>query len=144
MITILPMLAFVCLTPSEDLEIAKHQGTWRVVSFMLDGVETPKEIANSIVRVVEGDHVTWKREGKSFAGTTMILDAGTDPKSIDVIADGGPLKDQKVPGIYKLDGETLTICMAGPNQPRPKDFQAEKGTRLTLMIFKRETNKVPK
>lgn len=116
----------------------RHQGTWLVNSFIMDGTEAASEVVGSIRRIVEGDHVVWKRDGKSFAGTTVELDPTPDPKAIDVIPDGGKLKDKRVLGIYKLDGDILTICMASPKQDRPKEFTAKKGSGKTLMTFKRE------
>ena len=40
-------------------------------------------------------------------------------------------------GIYKIDKDTLTLCMADPDLPRPREFKAEKGSKHTLMVFKR-------
>jgi uncharacterized protein (TIGR03067 family) len=120
-------------------ELGRHQGAWRVTSFISDGVQSPPEVARSIVRVVEGDHVVWKRGGKSFAGTTVELDPVSEPKAIDVIPDGGRSRGKRVPGIYKFDGDELIICMAGPDQDRPKTFEARKGSGRTLMRFKRES-----
>lgn len=128
-------------TSGSDDELARHQGTWRVRSFVRDGMATPEEIATSIVRIVEKDHVVWKREGKSFAGTTVKLDPSTRPASIDVIPDGGPNRDKASFGIYKLEGEILTICMADQGAARPKEFKAEKGSRHTLMVFDRLNQK---
>jgi uncharacterized protein (TIGR03067 family) len=119
-------------------EIAKHQGTWLASSFRRDGQETPQEIVRTITRTVVQDHVVWKRNGKSFAGTAMVLDPRQSPKAIDVIADGGPSRGKRVLGIYRLENDRLTICMADADQPRPKDFMAEKGSRQTLMLFTRE------
>jgi len=119
-------------------EITKHQGTWLASSFRRDGKETPHEIVRTITRTVVKDHVVWKRNGKSFAGTAMVIDPKQSPKSIDVIADGGPTRGKRVLGIYRLDNDLLTICMADADQPRPKDFTAGKGSRQTLMIFTRE------
>src|SRR3954471_23096035 len=75
-------------------EMDKHQGTWAVVSFVREGHETPEEICKQIKRVVRGNHVVWKRNGKSFAGTTIEVDASKQPMTIDVIPDGGPSKGQ--------------------------------------------------
>jgi uncharacterized protein (TIGR03067 family) len=119
-------------------EIEKHQGTWLASSFRRDGQETPQEIVRTITRTVVKDHVVWKRNGKSFAGTAMVLDPKQSPRAIDVIADGGPFRGKRVLGIYRLDKDRLTICMADADQPRPKDFTAEKGSRQTLMTFTRE------
>ena len=118
-------------------ELARHQGTWTAVSFRREGQETPAEIVRTITRTVEGDHVVWKRDGKSFAGTTVVLDPGRDPKAIDVLPDGGPSRGKRVLGIYKIEKDTLTLCMADPDQPRPREFKAEKGSKHTLMVFRR-------
>ena len=122
--------------PSADLE--KQQGTWTAISFRRDGQETPKEIVRTITRTVEGDHVVWKRNGKSFAGTALALDPHQDPRAIDVIADGGPTRGKRVLGIYKLENDRLTLCMADADQPRPREFKAEKGSGHTLMVFMRQ------
>jgi uncharacterized protein (TIGR03067 family) len=119
-------------------ELEKHQGNWVAVSFRRDGQETAAEIVRTVTRTVEGDHVVWKRDGKSFAGTTVVLDPRQDPGAIDVIPDGGPSRGKRVLGIYKLDKDRLTLCMADPDQPRPREFKAEKGSRHTLMVFKRQ------
>jgi uncharacterized protein (TIGR03067 family) len=119
-------------------EFDRHQGTWRVTSFISDGVESPPGVARSIVRVVEGDHVVWKRDVKSFAGTTVELDPTCEPKAIDVIPDGGRSRAKRVLGIHWLDGDDQTVCMAGPDQDRPKAFDAGKGSGRTLMTFRRE------
>jgi hypothetical protein len=47
----------------------------------------------------------------------------------------------RTPAIYKLEGETLTICEAGRDRPRPTDFRRWQGgdEELTLLrIFKRQ------
>ena len=129
--------AFGAQEPAKQ-ELARHQGTWTAVSFRREGQETPAEIVRTITRTVEGDHVVWKRDGKSFAGTTVVLDPGRDPRTIDVLPDGGPSRGKRVLGIYKIEKDTLTLCMADPDQPRPREFKAEKGSKHTLMVFKRQ------
>ncbi len=120
----------------EDLE--KQQGIWVAVSFRRDGQDTPREIVRTITRTVEGAHVVWKRNGKNFAGTALVLDPGQDPKAIDVIADGGRTRGKRVLGIYKIENGKLTLCMADPDSPRPREFKAEKGSGHTLMVFMRQ------
>jgi uncharacterized protein (TIGR03067 family) len=119
-------------------ELDRNQGTWRATSSIYDGQEAPAEIVGSITRTVEKDHVVWKRDGKSFAGTQIELDPSRDPKAIDVIPDGGQNRGERVLGIYKLEEDRLTICMAAPGKPRPKEFKAEKGSGYTLRTFTRE------
>jgi len=122
-------------------ELERHHGTWRATSSVYDGQEAPEKIVRSITRTVEKDHVVWKRDGKSFAGTKIELDPSRDPKAVDVIPDGGTDRGKRVLGIYKLENDRLTICMAAPGKPRPEEFKAKKGSGCTLRTFTRE--KVP-
>ena len=75
-------LFLIVLEPTKDVkaEVSRHQGTWKVVSFVRDGEPSSKKLTDSIVRIVEGDHVVWKRAGKSFAGTTFELDPSALPR----------------------------------------------------------------
>ena len=118
-------------------ELARQAGTWRVVSFEREGTITPAEVTRSIVRVVEGDHVVWKRDGKSFAGTTIVLDPSKRPAAIDVIPDGGRSRGERVLGIYTFEGDELVICMADAGKPRPERFASPSGGKLTLMRFQK-------
>jgi uncharacterized protein (TIGR03067 family) len=138
MVLFVSCLAARAEEPSKRKELARHQGEWLVVSFERNGEVTAKEITDTIMRVVENDHVVWKREGKSFAGTSMVLDPNAEPPTIDLLPDGGPARDKRVRGIYKLQGDTLTICVADPDSPRPLKFSAPKGSGHTLQTFRRK------
>jgi uncharacterized protein (TIGR03067 family) len=121
-----------------EIELTRHQGTWIATSSTFDGQEAPNDIVRSIKRIVTADHAVWERNGKRFAGTKVVLDPTGEPKTIDVIPDGGQNRGERIPGIYRLAGDTLTICMAKAGQPRPKEFKAEKGSGWTLQTFHRE------
>jgi len=128
--------------PVKD-ELKRHQGTWITTSSIFDGQPASPEIVSSIRRIVTDAHVVWERDGKHFAGTKIVLDPSRNPKAIDVIPDGGPNRGEPILGIYKLEADTMTICMAGPGQPRPKEFKAEKGSGCSLRTFKRVGFLVP-
>lgn len=123
--------------------LEKQQGTWLAFSSRRDGNDADPEIVRTIERVVKDDKAVWSRDGKRFAGSSIVLDPTTDPASIDVIPDGGPHRDQHVLGIYKLDGDQLSICMADAGKPRPKSFSAEAGETQTLQTFKRKPDANP-
>lgn len=129
--------------PPAAPELARHQGTWTVDTYIFDGTDAAPAVKKSITRTVEGDHVVWKRDGKNFAGTGLVLDLSKEPKALDVIPDGGKSRGEHVLGIYTLDGDRLMICMAAPGKGRPERFSAEKGSGHTLMKFVRLA-KLPK
>jgi uncharacterized protein (TIGR03067 family) len=119
-------------------ELRRHQGTWVATSSVYNGEKAPADLVRTIKRAVAGDHVVWMRGEKSFAGTRIELYPREEPKAIDVIPDGGPNRGHRVLGIYKLEGNALTICMASPGQVRPREFKADKGSGHTLRTFERE------
>lgn len=137
MLLAVPVSAGDSQTDDLKREIERHQGTWAVTSFVRDGKESARDLVDSIVRIVKGDHVVWKRDGKSFAGTTVELDPSQTPKTIDVIPDGGRARGERVLGIYQLDADSLVICMADAGKERPKSFEAPAGGKLTLIKFQR-------
>jgi uncharacterized protein (TIGR03067 family) len=130
-------VAVLCLLPPADDERARHQGPWSVTSSIRDGQEAPADLVGSIRRIVDGDHVIWARDGKNFAGTKVVYDVTKSPHAIDLIPDGGPHRDEHILGIYKLEGETLTICVADAGEPRPAVFEAAAGSKRTLQTFRR-------
>ena len=89
----------------------------------------------SIKRIVTDDHVVWERNGKRFAGTKIVLDATRTPATIDVIPDGGRNRGEHILGIYKFDGDTLTICMAGSWPAPTQRVQGRKRERMHASDF---------
>jgi uncharacterized protein (TIGR03067 family) len=77
------------------------------------------------------------RREKAEEGT-YTADPKKDPAEIDLMSppeSGRPV----VRGIFKIDGDTLTLCSAdGPGAAnRPNKFESPQGSRTMLMTFNR-------
>ncbi len=90
--------------PSDEL-----QGGWSMVLLFVSGEETPAEQAKSGELVVEDD-VYRSKLGATVETSTFKIDATKSPKAIDFTYTSGFLKGKTVKGIYKIDGDDLTIC----------------------------------
>ena len=62
-----------------------------------------------------------------------------DPKASPATVDLGAGNDgrEMAQGIYKIEGDKLTICKTPPRQGRPTEFTTPDGSPNYLMIFRR-------
>jgi uncharacterized protein (TIGR03067 family) len=115
------------------------QGTWVEVSVMFNGAKVPdaKLVGNSTT--FKGSsyvHVY----GNEFAEEgAFTLNPGTSPKQIDFLIQKGPNPGKRQQGIYKLDGDNLTVCVSHPDDSnRPAAFVTTAGSNRGLVVFKRK------
>jgi uncharacterized protein (TIGR03067 family) len=70
------------------------------------------------------------------------IDPTLPVKAIDLIAEGPTPGGKPAPvsrGIYKLEGDTLTICFAPSGYKRPREFQADAGGAIQCVTLKRRS-----
>ena len=66
---------------------------------------------------------------------TYKLDAKKKPAEIDITP---PKEDGTHLGIFKIDGDTLTICMSDKGaSERPTKFESPEGSKVMLLTLKR-------
>lgn len=113
-------------------------GEWNGEKAISGGKEKPAP-EGGIVFIFAADGKLSVQEGNRGKpeGATYKIDPKKDPAEIDFI----PPPDKKEPnvqGIYKIEGDTLTICISGgPDAVRPTKFESPEGARTMLMILKR-------
>jgi uncharacterized protein (TIGR03067 family) len=114
-------------------------GTWQAVSYALDGKKATDEEMKKVQLVIDAEGKTAAtNEGKVFIASTTKIDLTAEPMAIDMAYTEGYIKDKTSFGIYKIEGEILTICRAAPGKPRPAEFGSEPGSGHTLMTYRRE------
>lgn len=122
------------LTLSADVtkDAVNIEGTWVVESATVDG-NAEDDIKGDRMTFKNGT-VTVKTKQKDEKGT-FKLDPSRKPKAIDITEEG---KDKSYSGIYKLEGDRLTICVPDrADNPRPTEFSAKEGTRQMVLELKR-------
>jgi uncharacterized protein (TIGR03067 family) len=151
-------------------EKALQEGAWRVVSAAVDGCELPAEELVAIASPYGGGLDEDRRGELSFMnyhfstnakflaeslggrgmGTSQlyglcVLDPSQHPKAITLnchTAYMGPAPEKTPRGIYELSGDRLRIAWR-EGGPRPKEFQSEPGSGVTLIELEREEAEAP-
>jgi uncharacterized protein (TIGR03067 family) len=111
-----------------DLE--RMQGKWQMVSMERDGKKLPDPLVKTYQRIVKGNkyRVTWVEDGQpEVLDTIMAVDPRQEPKAVDILLGNGWFKGKKRLGIYRIDGDTETVCLAQPGKARPTAFDSRQG-----------------
>jgi uncharacterized protein (TIGR03067 family) len=136
-------------TPEDAVKKEKEKlvGTWKVVSVEANGQKFPAEATKDFQFIFTADSLTRRKGGKLESRAGYKLDPSKSPKWLDMTGktDG---KDRSVPALYKLDGDTLTLCFRAdykkkdgkPNevQKRPEKLDGGEGSEQVLMVLERE------
>jgi uncharacterized protein (TIGR03067 family) len=119
----------------DDLETL--QGGWSMVLVFVNGDELPSDQVKTGELVIDEDDYNPKL-GASVEPSTIKVDTSTNPKSIDFTFTTGFLRGTSTKGIYRLEGDVLTICRAlSPETARPTEFAAPTDSGLLLVVWKR-------
>ena len=128
---------------AEDKESAikkarkEMEGTWQAVSYALDGKKAADEDMRKIQLMIDLDgKFKARREGKTFIAGTTTIDPTSKPATFDIVFSEGDAKGQTSRGIYKIEGETLTICRAAAGKDRPPEFASKPESGHTLLILR--------
>ena len=109
------------------------QGRWQMTSRIQDGVPSEAKLIKNRTVVFVGDEYTVRDGEKTVSELSYKIDPTKKPAWLDVVPKDAKDGDA---GIIKLEGDTLTFCVA-LGGPRPTDFKSEKGDGRLLVEFKR-------
>jgi uncharacterized protein (TIGR03067 family) len=119
-------------------DLDRMQGDWAAESYTVGGMKLPDDEAQSIFRSVKGDEYAIYHFRKQIGKGRFTLDATRKPKQIDAMPANAPKDSKPMLGIYEVDGDTLTICIAQAGKDRPTAFESKEGSDSTLIVWKRE------
>jgi uncharacterized protein (TIGR03067 family) len=114
-------------------ELKALQGRWTVEKYLAkDREEAPAE-----EQVVEIKGWFLLANGEVEAEFAAI-DPGTSPKCLDLDLRDPDRKNPVAEGVFKLDGDTLTLCLyLGEGRSRPTGFDPPKDEGVMVAVLKR-------
>jgi uncharacterized protein (TIGR03067 family) len=113
------------------------QGNWMLISGEHRGNAFSDEIVKAVCLEFSGDMLSTKNKDR-ISKAKFKLRPDTTPKEIDLDLDGRVGR-----GIYKLDGDALTILHSEVEDARPTAFDPKQTPRLTLLVLKRGKSSQP-
>jgi len=114
-------------------------GEWVGEKAVVGGKEQPVPKGGiSFTFTADGKMIVREGEREKADTGTYKADPKKDPAEVDII----PPEDKKEPtvqGIYKVDGDTLTLCFARgkAGAARPSKFEAPEGSDVIVITLKR-------
>lgn len=105
-------------------------GSWGIVSAERAGSPLLFDRA-SVIQTFAGDQVSFGKPG-AVSTSKVALNLQTEPHQLDTIS--GPRVAQ---GIFRIDGDVLTICSSELPSPRPDTFTTSAQDGRFLMVFRR-------
>jgi uncharacterized protein (TIGR03067 family) len=130
-----------------EQEKARFKGTWQIVSAEYDGTKAQEDqIKHGRATIGSGTYSVRFGEKVVAEGVSFEIDPSRSPKHVTDTVPSGPDRGKVILGIYRLEGDTLTTCVAPFGHDRPVRFAAASGSGHTLRVFRRvktEDSKTP-
>lgn len=109
------------------------QGGWTCIAGERGGEKAPEDFIKAFRMTFKDDQVTITIGPMTKSGTAQI-DPAKSPKHITMKIEG---EAKAGIGIYKLDGDTLTLAIGGEDVGRPEGFVSGQGQKFMVLVFKR-------
>lgn len=131
---VLASLAVASAQPADDVKAAA--GKWTISKATVGGTDYTAKFSSLRLELTPDGAYTLVVNGKTDKGTVKV-DPTKTPKEMDVLGKEGPNAGKTIKTIYKLDGDTMTVCYELGDGPRPTAFESKAGTTVFLAEYKR-------
>jgi uncharacterized protein (TIGR03067 family) len=122
-------------------ELGSLAGTWVYERQVVEGHEVPIAELRQDTIVITGNSLvrnSSRADGKGLTiNSSISVDPTTSPKQMDDDANLG-FRISRRPGIYKLEGNMLTLCYDNKGAQRPTVFESPEGSSFALTVLRRQ------
>lgn len=123
--------------PASSAAATEIEGEWKMTKGVFNGAPLAPEMVAYCTRITRGDVTQIVAGPQEMLHAKFTLDPTQTPRAIDYVNLAGSNKGKAQAGIYELQADELTISIAAPGKPRPKDFTTAKGDGRTLTAWRK-------
>jgi uncharacterized protein (TIGR03067 family) len=121
----------------DKADLKAGAGKWKLEKAEIGGKDALNTLKDLELEILADGKYTITVGSEKDQGT-FTIDPTKTPKQMEIKPTGGPNKGRTLKAIYKLDGDTLTICYELGDGGFPKAFESKPDTKLFLAVYKRE------
>lgn len=111
------------------------EGAWTATSWKRGDREIGKDQVNTELVIGKNSYEFPKGINRISKKGSLKIDAAKG--TIDLVPEDGPAKGKTFPGIYKVSGDTLTICFTTPGKDRPRELKTN-DRNTVLAVYQRK------
>ena len=115
----------------------EFEGDWNMLAGVMDGKAMDASLLQWVKRVTHGNQTTVVAGPQTMLKVEFTFDPAPSPQTIEYRNLAGAHKGKTQQGIYKFEGDVLTVCIAAPGVARPREFASTAGDGRTLTVWKR-------
>ena len=112
------------------------EGTWAFRSLEVDKQPVPSAMLTSSFLLLDGDRFRMESPEATYEGI-FTIDVEKEPHWIDIDFVEGPESGNRCEGLFRIDGDQLTICLGLAGSSRPKEFATTQGSGHALEVLVR-------
>src|SRR4051812_49338703 len=112
------------------------EGEWAFDSLQVDGSDMPRAMIAASKLLLDGDRFRMESPEGNYDGR-FTIDTAAKPMQIDIEFVEGSEAGNTVHGLFKLDGDALTICLGLAGSSRPTTFATKPGSGHALERLRR-------
>jgi uncharacterized protein (TIGR03067 family) len=124
-------------TPEPSGPPTEFEGEWQMLSGVMNGAAMDPATVQWVKRVTRGNQTSVIAGPQTMLKVEFTFDPSTSPPSIDYLNLHGSTKGKRQAGIYRFEGDVLTVCTAAPGAARPAEFTSGRGDGRSLTVWKR-------